>query len=230
MTKMKALALSSCLMLLFVTAAVAAGISGDYMEARSADVYTGPCFANSEVGLVGDQAIVAWSIKKGSWNGIDLDGLGVVGVVKANATLGDPFHNPYPAKSVLIVDARASAEQRAALESFAQAMAQDLLKNVVNVEVAPIAMEIGEGEKHGCAKLEVGSLAKIETRCLGGKDHLCGNEEVYYQPLTELSHAMPVYTLNDEFSGNGLGVTWKLNDKRSAFVGTFSQDSSIAQK
>ena len=36
-----------------------AAIKGDYIEARSADVYTGPCFANGEVGLVGNEAILA---------------------------------------------------------------------------------------------------------------------------------------------------------------------------
>jgi len=33
---------------------------------------------------------------------------------------------------------------------------------------------------------------------------------------------MPAFTLNDEFTGRGLGVTWKLNGKRSSFVGNFS--------
>jgi len=75
-----------------------AAIKGDYLEVRSADVYTGPCFANGEVGLVGDQAILAWKVTEGSWNGVTLNGLGVVAVAKASATLGDPFHNPYPAQ------------------------------------------------------------------------------------------------------------------------------------
>ena len=35
-------------------------IRGDYIETRSADVYTGQCFANGEVNLVGKEAIVAW--------------------------------------------------------------------------------------------------------------------------------------------------------------------------
>jgi hypothetical protein len=122
----------------------------------------------------------------------------------------------------LIVDSRATAEQQAALRSFAQTMAGDLLKNVVKVESTPIQVEIGEGDRHGYAKLIAGSLAQIETRSLHGKDHLCGNEDVYYQPLTELMHAMPAFTLNDEFTGRGLGVTWKLNGKRSSFVGNFS--------
>ena len=64
-----------------------AAIKGDYIEARSADVYTGPCFANGEVGLVGNEAILAWRINEGDWRGTSLNGLGVVAVVKAHATL-----------------------------------------------------------------------------------------------------------------------------------------------
>ena len=40
-------------------------ISGDYLEVRTGDVYTGPCFANAEVGLSGRNAIMAWSIEEG---------------------------------------------------------------------------------------------------------------------------------------------------------------------
>src|SRR5215468_994815 len=54
-------------------------ISGDYIETRSADVWTGPCVANGEVNLTGDQAILAWHVKKGTWNGVSLEGLNVVG-------------------------------------------------------------------------------------------------------------------------------------------------------
>lgn len=197
-------------------------ISGQYIETRSADVYTGPCVANSEVNLTGDLAILGWRIEQGSWNGVALNGLGVVGVVKANATLGDPFTNPYPAKSVLIVDSRATAEQQEALKSFARSHAGNLFEHIVTVETAPIQLEVGDGDRHGYGKLAAGLLANIETRAMHSKDHLCGNEEVYYQPLTELTHAMPAFTLNDEFAGRGLGVNWKFNGRRSSFVGHFS--------
>src|SRR5881227_2746048 len=102
------------LMLLSIVAS-AQQIRGEYLETRSADVYTGQCFANGEVGLVGDQALLAWHVQEGTWNGVKLDGLSVVAAVKANATLGDPYGKPYPAKAVLIVDAQANAAQRAAL-------------------------------------------------------------------------------------------------------------------
>src|SRR5512133_2603311 len=62
-------------------------LRGDYVEARNADVYTGPCFANGETGQVGDLAAFGWSIQKGEWEGVKLDGLTVVGVVRASNTL-----------------------------------------------------------------------------------------------------------------------------------------------
>lgn len=199
-------------------------ISGEYVETRSADVYTGPCFGNAEAGLTGHQAILAWRVDQGTWKGVRLDGLGVVGVVKANATLGDPYDNPYPAKAVMIVDDKATVEQRKALVSFAQEMAGELLKNVVRVEVAPISLQVRhDGGHYGKVTLSAGKLAKIETRAIGDGDHLCGNEETYYPPLARMSHAMPAVAATDEYKGQGLGVCWTLHGKRSAFVGSFAR-------
>lgn len=199
-------------------------ISGDYIETRSADVWTGPCVANGEVNLAGDQAILAWRVTKGDWNGVALDGLSVVSVVKAGATLGDPYTNPYPAKSVMIVDEKATAEQQKALVGFAKTMAGDLLNNVVRVEVAPINMEVSrDGHHYGKTFVRAGNLAGIETRALSSKDHLCGNEEVFYQPLTPMMHSMPAVAELDQYTGPSLGVSWTVHGKRSAFVGSFAR-------
>lgn len=196
-----------------------ASITGEYVETRSAEVFAGPCVANSEVNLVGDQATLSWRIREGKWDGAPLDGLGVVAVVKARATIGDPFSNPYPAKAVLIVDQRATAEQRQALESFARAKGGRLLENVVAVESRPISLE---ERQHGSVTLTAGELVRIETRSMKEGDHLCGNEDVCYLPMTKLAHSMPVYTLVDQFNGKGLGVNWKISNKSSAFIGRFN--------
>ena len=197
-------------------------IQGAYVEARSADVYTGPCFANGEAGIVGKRAVLGWKIEKGSWQGVPLDGLAVAGVVLASDTLGYVLGNPYPVRSVLIIDERADAEQRLALKAFAQRMAGDLFSNVVRVEYAPVRLEIGGDDIHAAqAKLLAGELARIETRALNDGDHICTNEEVWYRPLTSLDHAMPAYTLAHSFQGKGLGTQWNLPGQRSAFVGRF---------
>jgi hypothetical protein len=217
---MKHKLLFSIVIILGLTGAAQAGIAGDYVETRSADVYTGQCFANGEVGLTGDQAILAWHIRSGDWNGIKLDGFNVVAVIKASATLGDPYADPFPAKSVLILDQQADAAKRAALASFARHMAGKLLDNVIKVETAPIDMQVLH-EHHGRARLRAGSFVEVQTRAIGDNDHLCGNETTFYPPLTEVVHAMPAVAMTDQYQGDGLGTSWSLHDKRSAFVGTF---------
>jgi hypothetical protein len=206
----------------FAAGIPARSIRGNYIEARTADVYTGYCFANGEVEQVGREAVFGWNIKNGEWNGVDLAGLSVVGVVRAKHTLGNLAEPVNPAKAVLIVDNRANAEQRLALQSFARSMGGDLLKDVVKVDYAPIELTVKDGNIHsGTARLTAGSLAEIQTRGLNSGDHICGNEEVYYPPLTEVEHAMPAYALENSFTGDGLGETWHNRLRRSGFIGTF---------
>ncbi len=213
--------------LLVCAAAAALGadkpqISGQYLEARTADVYTGPCFANSEVNLAGQEAVLAWRIERGSWQGTALDGLAVVAVVRASSTLGDVYSNPLPAKAVVIMDERATEAQRAALQNFAHAQAGALLDNVLAVEVAPIRFTMDES-RHGYAAVEAGNLARISTRAIGSLDSICHNEEVYYPPLAaNLNHAMPAVATRSNYRGNHLGVNWDEANRRSAFLGSFA--------
>jgi hypothetical protein len=201
-------------------------IYGNYIEARTADVYTGPCFANSEAGLIGELAVFGWKIEKGSWQGVDLDGLAVVGAVRASATLGNVYQNAYPVKSVLIIDEKATPEQRLALRSFARKMGGDLLSDVVRVEYQPIALGFENNDLHSMkGTLTAGTLAKIQTRAMNEGDHICRNEEVWYQPLTKTTHAMAAYSLANSFQGQGLGTKWHSPDKRSAFIGNFAVPS-----
>ena len=46
-----------------------ATITGNYIEARTADVYTGPCFANGEEEQIGREAVFGWKISSGKWHG-----------------------------------------------------------------------------------------------------------------------------------------------------------------
>lgn len=195
-------------------------ISGDYAEFRTADVYTGPCFANGEVGLTGDEAVLAWHVTAGRWEGTQLDGLSVIAVVRASATLGNPYSNPLPARAVVIVDSRASAAQRSTLVKFAQSQAGPLLSNVVAVETSPIRFEMGS--QHGVVSV-VANTVKISTRPVTAGDEICHNEEVFYPPLAaHLTHAMPAVTLQGSYQGNHLGETWNDSGRRGAFVGHFA--------
>ena len=211
------------LLVTFLSVALSAQqIRGDYIETRSADVYTGQCFANGEVNLAGKEAILAWHVQSGSWDGVALDGLTIAAAVRARATLGDPYGDPYPAEAVLLVDEQANPQQRAALVHFAQHMGGELLKNVE--ETLPAQMEmIVNHERHGVALLRAGQFATVQTRSLGDHDHVCGNEVTFYPPLTEVSHSMPAVAVTDAYRGPGLGESWDSHGRRSAFVGTFAR-------
>ncbi len=211
------------LLIVFLSLPLAAQqIEGDYLETRSADVYTGQCFANGEVNLVGNEAILAWHIRSGSWNGVALQGLSVTAVVRAKGTLGDPYENPYPAEAVLLVDDQASPEQNSALVSFARQMGGELLNHVESV--IPVQTEfVVNVQRHGVAMLRAGKFATVQTRSIDEHDHLCGNEVTYYPPLTSVSHSVPAVALTDAYNGPGLGETWDLHGKRSAFVGMFAR-------
>jgi hypothetical protein len=222
---MKKLVLSLCVA---ATTLMAAGLQnrtqlrGDYIEARTADVFTGPCFANAEVDAVGNLAVFGWKINQGTWEGVNLQGLSVVGAVRANNTLGNIHADAYPVKSVLIIDERANPEQRLALKSFAQRMGGDLLQDIVKVNYEPIDLTIEGNNVHGAkAKLTAGTLARIQTRAIHDGDHVCANEITWYGPLTKLDHAMPAYALDHSYKGKALDTTWSSPDKRSAFVGSF---------
>ena len=74
--------------------------------------------------------------------------------------------------------------------------------------------------------LRAGHLATIITRPLNHRDHICGNETNFYPPLTHVEHATSAVALTDEFQGEGLGSEWSTQDRRSAYIASFSEGES----
>jgi hypothetical protein len=218
----KATILSVAFALSLAVSSQAQQLRGDYIESRSTDVYVAQCFANGEVGLTGNFALMAWHVEEGSWNGVRLDGLTIAAAVRARATLGDPYGDPYPAQSILMVDSAATPAQREALIALAHHQGERLLENVVRVDYVPVVLDVPADLHAGNAVLRAGHLAAIITRPLNHHDHICGNETDYYPPLTTVDHAMSAVALTDEFQGDGLDSRWSTHDRRSAYIGTFS--------
>ena len=210
-----------------------ADIKGDYIEARTADVFTGPCFSNAEVFITGNQAVMAWKIREGSWKGVDLSGLCVAAAVTGTSTFSED--RPELARSVVIVDEKANASQREALIAVAKSLAGARLSKVQSVATARMSLKVEnhamgstpEFAHHGMPQAPRGSfwaagLAQIVTRPLDERDHACGNEVVAYAPLSKGVDATPAYTLGHAFRGVGLGSQWADPNCRSSFVGHFA--------
>jgi hypothetical protein len=213
--------LSLVLNVVFISAQAESPIIGNYLEVRSCDVYTGPCFANAEMGLTGKEGMLVWSVRQGAWHGTDLSGLSVIAILRTDQTLGDLRYQPRAGKALLLVDSKATQEQREALAQLARAKAGNLIHDIVGVKALPISAEIGTCGKSGCASVKAGGLVEISTRCLGGKDHICGNESTFYPPMTSVQNAQPAYTELAAYRGADLGLTWESTCQRSAFVASF---------
>jgi Protein of unknown function (DUF1326) len=198
----------------------AAGVTGSYIEARTCDVWTGPCFANAEMNLGGKHAILGWKIDKGDFKGVSLDGLGVVAVVAASDTLG--LKQTGASKAVLIVDERATSKQREALVAFARQQGGDLVGTVVAVQDARVDLTICNCAEGGCANLNAGP-ARIETRCLDAKhDKVCGNESAFYPPLAKNVKVLPAFAIEHAYTGKGVNETWNDAGRRGAYLGSFN--------
>src|SRR5690242_10646886 len=85
-------------------------VSGQYVEARTAEIFTGGCIMGSEAETMGKQAVLAWKVDKGSVNGVSIDGLSVVAALAGDVNLG--LHEIGGAqaavRSVVYVDERAT--------------------------------------------------------------------------------------------------------------------------
>jgi len=228
-------ALSLSVLCLGAATASAAGIRGEYVEARTADVFTGPCFSNAEVFISGNRGVMAWKVTEGSWNGVDLRGLCVAAAVDGTTTFSED--QPEKADSVLIVDANADARQREALIELAKTLGGGRLSRIAKVTSTHMSLKLEDHAQkaedkahtaaHGMphsprASFWAAGLAKIVTRPLDERDHACGNEVVAYPPLSKGVSAQPAYTLGHTFKGQGLQANWEDPNCRSSFVGSFA--------
>ena len=205
------------------TVALAEEVSGTYLETRTCQVYTGPCFANAETGMAGREAVMAWNIEAGKHAGVDLSGLSVVLVLRGDATLGHKgVDDAKELKSAAIVDEKATAEQRDALIAFAKQHAGKAGEQIVRVDAAPISMSLDTAELKG--NLAAGEIVKLSTRKAKQTDCICTNEVAYYPPLAKLDRFAAGVTVEGEYKGKGLGTNWSTPNSRSAYVGEFTYE------
>ena len=127
-----------------------------------------------------------------------------------------------------MVDNTANPAQREALVALAQHEGGRLLENIVRVDYVPVVLDVPDDLHTGNAVLRAGHLATIVTRPLNHHDHICGNESNYYPPLTNVDHAMSAVAMTDEFQGEGLDSHWTSHGRRSAYVGTFTEGTSVS--
>jgi hypothetical protein len=217
--------IGACAAVLLTCSAARSGeISGEYLEARSCDVFTGPCFANAQMGSAGKEAVLAWKVDEGRWQGVPVDGLGVAVVLNSEGTLGNDGVFPMNAgniKSVILVDERATARQQTALIDFVKHTAIDVIGSVQTVKRVPISLS--NDHLAGKGVFKAGEVARIETRPMKRGDCTCTNERNFYLPLANVDNSSPAYAKTLSYTGDGLDSRWTLHNIRSAYLATFER-------
>jgi hypothetical protein len=214
--------MAACLVVFAASTSMAAQISGEYLESRSCDVFTGECFANAESTLAGKEAVMAWKVDKGSWNGVALDGLSAALVLNAEGTIGHTgvFEcKSGKIRSVLLVDSKATPRQRNALVAFVRENAKKYTKHIVEIKSVPMTLK--NDHLTGSASFTAGKIAEIKTRGIKKIDCVCTNERVFYQPLIKVENFSPAYALKMSYTDDTLNNKWTTIGLKSAFLATF---------
>ena len=200
--------------LVFNSQAENVSLRGDYVEVRTASVFAGACHYNGEVVTTGRDAMMAWNVTSGKWQGVDLTGVRVMAVVSADANLGE---SNAARQSEIIIDSQASRTQALAIVNALKENYAASLGKVVAVHSAPITFE-----RSGRTYAVVTSDAAINVEAMPN-DLCCRMPNlVWYKPLVGLENRKVGYTSKALYSGRVVGEPWSRSGENSAFYGTFS--------
>jgi len=221
---MKSSALSAALFALSVAGLSAnpGTVSGTYVEARTSEIFAGACIINGEAATTGKEALLAWKVDHGQFNGVQLDGLAVVAAVSGdkNLSIREIGGETAVTRTAVFPDARANDAQRTALVAMATTLSQGVIGDVVEVTATPI-----EFVENGSDIRVTTSGAKLAVKKGITHDASCGNKQ-WFGPFATVHHAEMGTTLENTYSGKTLGTKWSDPDKRSAFFGPFSLGGS----
>jgi hypothetical protein len=172
----------------------------------------------SEAETMGKQAVLAWKIDRGSFNGVSLDGLSVVAAVAGDRNLGiaEIGGGKANVRAAVFVDQRANPAQQIALVAMASELSRGTVSNVVQVTPAPIQFADQGQEIHVATSNVALDVNKHMTH-----DPTCGAMQ-WFHPFVPAARAEMGVADQHAFTGSALGTKWSDPNKRSAFFGTFS--------
>jgi hypothetical protein len=200
--------------LVFSSRAESVTLRGDYVEVRTASVFAGACHYNGEVVTTGRDALMAWNVTSGKWQGVDLTGVHVLAIVSSAANLAEANA---ARQSEIIIDSSASRTQALAITNALKEKYAASLGKIVEVRTAPITFE-----RNGRTYAVVTNEAAINVEAMPN-DLCCKMPNlVWYTPLVGLENRKVGYTSKALYSGKVVGEPWSHSGENSAFYGTFS--------
>jgi len=192
-------------------------VTGQYLEDRSSRVYGCPCEWSSEYASYGREAVLAWKIASGEYDGENLAGLRLAAVLSGEFTLSD---STSPRRSTLFVDANAPLAQRRAGVAWLHSQYGEILGHVLGVHEAPMEFKLDADS----ASLRVGDVLDVRMRRANLLEDTPSWASLLYDPFITLSSSTLGTTLNNEYNGEpDLLMRWTRHDAAiTGYYGTFS--------
>jgi len=188
-------------------------LSGDYVEVRSASVFAGACHFNGENVTTGRDAMLAWNVQSGEWNGTRLQGVRAMAVVSSAANLADKAAH----RSELIIDSAASDQQVSAIVDALKHTYAATLGDVVAIRRLPI--EFYHADKSYAVR--AGDIAELSVESMPNNECCKMPHQVWYEPLVPLQGRKVGYTKDARYAGGAVADSWQRADENSAFYGKF---------
>ena len=200
--------------LVFGSQAENVSVRGEYVEVRTASVFAGACHYNGEVITTGRDAMMAWNVTSGKWQGVDLTGVRAMAIVNSASNLSEPNA---ARQSEVIIDTSASREQAQAMLSALQEKYASSLGKIVEVRNAAITFD----HKDRTYSVKADD-ATIDVEAMPN-DLCCKMPNlVWYKPLVGLENRKVGYTSNATYGGRKVSEPWSRSGENSAFYGLFA--------
>lgn len=193
----------------------APAVTGDYVEARTCNVFAGPCHFGSEYTTAGREAVLAWQVKHGTSDGQSLDGLRAVAVVAGDDNLAVAGT---PRRTVFYIDERATPAQRSALVALLRARSGADFGEVLAVRGAPILFD----EQSDGVQVSVARVARLEASKMPDADCCRWPGQRWYDPLAHTQGVRVGNAAMNEYDGTLLNVRWLQSDQNSVLFGSFA--------
>ena len=194
----------------------APAVSGDYVEARSNEVYTCGCLYSGQMTTAGREAILAWRITSGAYQGTPLAGVKVAAVIVGDANLGA---YDAPRRTALYLDESASDAQLQAVLALWRREYSRALGTIATVHRAPISF----AQQGDSVRLSIPNLVEVQARKarLPEDAHPCSF--LWYQPFVPLRSPSLATALNYEYSGLDFQHQWQdLMPSINGYLGEFA--------
>ena len=190
-------------------------VTGEYVEARTAEVFAGGCIMNGEAVTTGREALLAWKVTRGSFNG-----------VRSTASRSSP-RSPATrtsASASSVANKRQPARRSSSTSAPRRAAARRSYRWRPRIRRASSATSSSSRRRPSSSSTRArrSGLDRSSRARGGARDESRPDlrRQAVVPPARGRRRAMGTADEN-AFSGSALGTKWSDPNKRSSFFGTF---------